>query len=173
MARNRPLTPEELEKLKLAREKANEVRRKIGAINRAKKEAERQKLDEEYQAVVNGKNKPNEEPPKAEPEPAEEEEEETKPKKQTRKTPAKKKPTKKVLYMDSESSSESSGEEYDITPIKERYKAKYQAKYGLAQQQPAQKPHNYINDAYTIARHNIQSKLDEEAKKLAYASLFG
>jgi hypothetical protein len=106
------MSPERLEKLAEARKKAVEARTKTATIKKAEKEKRQQEIDEKYNQITK---------PKIEGQPKDEEP----PKEQTNKKPKEK--VKKVFEIDSEdgSSSSSSDEEYDISPVKEKYRQKY------------------------------------------------
>jgi hypothetical protein len=158
--KRRIVSEEQLERLKVAREKANAVRAKKAALKKAEKEKSKQELDEKYNALVKPKEAPKDEPL------------------ETQEPPHKQKP-KKVIQIEldsgetsSDSNSESESEsdtEYDITPVKQKYKQKYKNKY--ATKYP--KAYDPLDDVLTVARHNIKSKVSDEIKKMAYASLFG
>lgn len=176
----RVMTPEHLERLAVARAKANEVRSKQAQVKRAEKEEEKKRrqaeLDEKYKNLSKPKFIPPELPAHLQPKGAKTDKLEEKVEDaQKLKTPSKK--VKKVLEIDSEdgssSSSSDSEEEYDISPIKHKYKQKYKHKYSARYTQPTQQPYNAHQDAVTIAKYNIQSKVNQEVQKMAMMSLFG
>lgn len=162
----RKLTPEHLEKLRVAREKANEVRSKQSLVKKAEKEEVKQKkqqeLESKYKLLT-------QKPPTDVVKEVKQVEDKHPP---TTATPRQK--VKKVFEIDSEdgSSSSSSDDEYDVSPIKEKYRQKYKNKYASRYAQQPQ-PYNPQQDAVTIAKYNIQSKVNQEVRKMAMASLFG
>ena len=187
------MTPEHLQRLAEAREKANEVRTKQSLVKKAEKEElkkkKKQELEEKYNQLV----APKQEEPKEEvkvPEVKEEIVSERQPEQpmettervvQATKTRKPRKKVTKVIEVDSEDSSSSSSEdEYDITPIKEKYRQKYKNKYATRYREGLPKgntlqPSAYSpqQDALTIAKYNIQSKVNQEVQRMAMASLFG
>lgn len=175
----RQMTPEHLEKLAIARAKANEVRSKQSLVKKAEKEEERKKkqqeLEEKYKQVT-GKAKPTFTPPQQKDKVVDEKLEDEAKTQDDKKLTAPKKKVKKVFEIDSDegsSSSSDSDDEYDISPIKQKYKQKYRQKYSARYTQPIQQPYNPHQDAVTIAKFNIQSKVNQEVQKMAMASLFG
>ena len=157
------LSEEQLERLKLAREKANEVRAKKALVKKAEKDKQKKEMDEKYNELVREATPlaQNSKPPSKE-EDVQEEAPITKPKRKTT----------KVIEIDSdETSSDSSSDdsEYDITPVKERYKEKYKHKYA----NKYNKPYDPLADITTIAKHNLSNKVSEELRKMAFQSLFG
>lgn len=166
----RQMTPEQLKKLADARAKANEVRSKQAAIKKAEKEKRKQELEQNYNKLV------NKETPTIKAEEAKHAVKQPKGGNDTPK-PRKKKVTK-ILEMDSDEessdSSDSDDSEYDVSPIKEKYRQKYKNKY-LSKASNAVATHspNPYQDAYMIAQHNIKSRVNQEVVKLAYSSLFG
>lgn len=163
----RILTPEQLEKLKVARVKALEVRQKKALITKAEKFQKAKELDAKYRSVAGVEDTPKEAVQEVKP-PAEEVK---KPKE------VKQRKVKKVIEVESdeESSESSSDEEYDFSAVKnkykEKYKNKYDAKYGMMKQNPYFS--NPQQDAFILAKHNLQSKVNNELKKAAFNSLFG
>lgn len=173
------ITPEHRERLNLALKKANEVRSKQSLVKKAEKEEEKKKkqqeLEEKYTQIT-GKSKPVFKPPQQTEKVLEEKLEDDAKTQDDEKLSAPKKKVKKVFEIDSDegsSSSSDSEEEYDISPIKQKYKQKYRQKYSARYTQPTQQPYNPHQDALTIAKFNIQSKVNQEVQKMAMASLFG
>jgi hypothetical protein len=160
--KRRIVSEEQLERLKIAREKANAVRAKKAAIRKAEKEKSKNEIDNKYNELVATTNKPIKEP-----QPIEDDTEEL----PSPKVNKPKKKVKKIIELDSDETSSSSSDdsEYDITPVKEKYKAKYKNKYASKYN----KPYDPLADIATIARHNISNKVNDELKKMAFSSLFG
>lgn len=176
----RQLSPEQLEKLKVARAKALEVRQKKALINKAEKLEKQKEMHEKYQQIVGNKPDDVAELRKETPPPSDAPRKTTQPEhiEEPHKKETKKKKVKKILEpaSDESSSDSSSDEEYDASPIKHKYKQKYKNKYQAKYATPQQ--HNpYITspyqDAYMIAKHSLQSKLHNELQKTAFNSLFG
>lgn len=177
--RTRTMTPELLQKLAKAREKALEIKRKKGTINKVVKEEEKKKkyeeLDQQYNNIVKGKQEEHKEDTDNAPEKVNKV---AKP----HEAPQQKSKIKKILQpaSDESSSDSSSDSEYDASPIaqkyKQKYKNKYQAKYSTphtASQQFNPYTTTPYQDAYMIAKHSLQSKLHNELQKTAFNSLFG
>jgi len=169
----RQLSEEQLKKLAVAREKAMEVRKKKALITKANKLEKAKELDENYKKVI-GQKETDVSDVKSQPPPQEKPQQEPKAMVQCKKSKI-----KKVLKPASdESSSDSSDEEYDASEVahkyRQKYKTKYEAKYGGVQQH-VNNPYltTPYQDAFTIAKHNLQGKLSNEIKKMAYGSLFG
>ena len=165
----RQLTPEQLERLAVARAKANEVRTKQSLVKKAQmaeeKSRKQKELEENYLKISNKQSEPQS-PPK--------EIVNDQSVSKTKSNEPKRKVTK-VIEIDSEDGSSSSSSDndsdYDITPVREKYKQKYKSKYAMKYQAPQQT--TPYQDAYTIARHNLHTKVNQEVKRLALSSLFG
>jgi hypothetical protein len=173
----RQLTQEQLKKLADARAKALEVRKKKALVNKAEKLEKAKALDENYKKVIGQVEVKPVQTPQTESildtEPKQEPKQESKKVQQVTKSKV-----KKVLKPASdESSSDSSDDsEYDATEIahkyRQKYKTKYEAKYRNVQTHNPCLTTPY-QDAFMIAKHNLQGKVSNEIKKIAYGSLFG
>lgn len=174
----RVYTQEHLDKLKLAREKANAVRAKQALVKKAEKQKKNEQLEAKFNALVASKQKDDtkeEAKEEAKEQPTNEaknvEQQEVKNEK------VKKPKVKKVVEIDSEdgSSESSSDEEYDFSAVKNKYKEKYKHKYGAKYNMMKQNPYLTTphQDAFILAKNNLQSKINSELKKAAFSSLFG
>jgi len=162
MGQKRQLTEDQLKKLAVARQKALETKAKQSAVKKAEKEKQKKELDDKYNNLVAT--------------PAQQSQEtivETTVDEQSTPSLKPKRTSKKVIEIDSDDTSDSSDSsdsdtEYDITPVRQKYKQKYKNKYLTKY-----KSHDPLADITTIARHNIHNKVSDELKKMAFSSLFG
>jgi hypothetical protein len=170
MGEKRQLTPEQLEKLKLAREKALAVRQakaeKMKEIKRLEKEAAEQEINTTLETLKKASPAPAVEVQESDPEPP------VVNKKAVAKAVAKKPKRSKeeivrsVVEEESEDS-DSDEEESVVHPVKaflkEKYKQKYKQKYES----------KHLNNLVKQSAHNhLRSKIDEEVFRLAQQSMF-
>lgn len=158
----RQLSPEQLEKLKLAREKALAVRQekaaKMSEIKRLEKEAAQKELNDKLEQV---KQKVQPPPPPSPPVA-------TIPK-QKRVKKSKAEIIKEVIEEpSSESSSESDDDENVVNPVKHYLKTKYRQKY----------KNKYESKTMTqltkgLASHHLKNKVNDEISKMVSHHLFG
>lgn len=168
-ATKRVMTPERLEQLAKAREKALANRAKAAQITKTKKEireksldvrlrrvqAIKQEVDKAHEAAVNPPEPPPAPPaPAPAPAPAQ---------------PAKRSKKKKRRIYDSsseDSSSEDSSDD-DIRVLKARLKSKYKKRYASAVTPPP--PQDLVRQSAT---EMLRSKCDKELQRLAISSIF-
>lgn len=170
MVTKESMTPELLEKLKIAREKALQVRQekaaKVNELKRLEKEAAEKELNDKL-AQVKAKVAP---PPPQEVTSNTKQESKPKPK-----TPPKKKKADVIAEIIEEPDSDSSGSEDDdsddddaIAPVKVLYKNKYKQKYKNKYQAKA------VNQLTRgVAQQQLRKKIDEEVYRAASLNLFG
>lgn len=170
-------TQEQLDKLAIARAKANEVRSKRAMVKKAEKKEKNEQLEAKFNSLVASKKEDTKkdtkedtvEQPKNDTGNVEQQE--------VKNEKVKKPKVKKVVEIDSEdgTSESSSDEEYDFSAVKNKYKEKYKHKYGAKYNMMKQNPYftTPYQDAFTLAKHNLQSKINNEMKKVAFSSLFG
>jgi hypothetical protein len=174
MGNKRTLTPEQLEKLKLAREKALEAKTQLKVISTDAKMTKKMERDKKYQEVL-AKQQPKEtkEEEKPKPEPIKEE---PKPKPETKKK-KKKKITKIIEITDSEASSDEEANDADDDSSEDeavKYIVKKKAtKKPPRPKQPKQEKSYDINELTPIvARNMLRDKVMSDAQRVAFQSLF-
>lgn len=165
----RQLSPEHLEKLKMAREKALQKKQELRQLRDAEKEMKEQKLNERRQRVEAFK-KQKEAPPQTEMveanTPSDSEESlieelivKKKPKKKGR-------VVRKIVEVSSSSSDSSSDEEDYRLKLKQKYKNKYKNKYTGGSLQP---PRDVVKEhASDVIRNNVSKEL----RRIAMNSVF-
>lgn len=169
--RKRTMTPETLEKLKLAREKALEKKKQMKELTMKEKELKQKEFEKRIENVKQKEERlnagshphtmPKEEKVESNGEDSDTEVEEII---EVKKKPSKKKKVvKKVIEVSSSSSSES--EEDYRTSVKNKYKQKYKAKYGVSKDRQS-------NPIKETARDTIIQKANDELRRLAYSSVF-
>jgi hypothetical protein len=162
----RVLSPEHLEKLKLAREKALEAKHKLGTIRRAQRDDEREQIDKKYQEVMAKKGSKVVEAKTQD----EDEVEEVKPSK-SKKAPPKKKVVKKVIEVsDSSDDDESESSEEESEPEVE-YVVRRTKKGGKVAHKPV-KEYDTPKLSAEVARNMLRDRVMNEAQTSAFKSLF-
>jgi hypothetical protein len=174
--RTRQMTEEQLEKLKLAREKALQKKRELKEIKDGEKAMKQQELEERKQKVEAFKSrvqlhrKEESESSSSDGEVVEEVVVKKVPKRKTKKI------VKKIIEVSSSSSeSDSSDAETYRSQVKQKYKMKYKNKYEGTKQ-----PRDILKDAYASpnsllreqASDVIRSNVSKELRKIALESVF-
>ena len=176
--KRRTMTQEQLEKLKAAREKANQVRMEKAAKLREIKELEKTKKEQEIEAKLSSlKGNINQTMPESTNVTSTHSEVVQAPTNKTmlktKKNSAKAMPKKKLIEQvleestDEEDSSDSDNED-EITPVKQYLREKYKAKY--KQRYEAKHMGRLVKES---AHNHIRNRLDDEIFRLASAQIFG
>ena len=175
--RKRELTPEQLERLAKAREKALAVRQQLAAknkeLNDLQKKAQEKRMNDEIEKLkkqVGGQDKKKPVEKETEPEQEEiEEEAPPAPKPKPAKKPAK--PKKDILKQVIEESSDDSGSDDEDDSgdlvkqyLKDKYKTIYKTRYEA-------KTLSQLSTG--LAKQHIKNKVNDEMLRLASISIFG
>lgn len=194
--KKRTMTPEMLEKLAQARQKAMDKKKMLKELHDKEKAIRQAELDARVQRVQDFEQgqapPPKQEQPVTTPPPPKDvdvdvqpvvEVIKTAPKKKAASKPKVQKVVKRVVQIDSDdSSSESDGEIDFKTLMKLKYKTKYQNKYQVkpvvsapehVAEKPVAEPKASRDLPKEAAADVIKAKVDQEIRRVAYANLFG